>query len=184
MSKYRTHNCNSLRGENVDQLVKLAGWVADIRNVSKNLMFVTIRDHYGKTQLVFSDDQPDAFTLAKTLKPESVIIVEGMVKSRGKDNNKNMDTGEIEVIAKELKIDSLVENLPFQLHENPGEDLRLKYRFIDLRRTELQESIKLRFKHSPYVSNYEKYHPIFREWSPRLALNSKPRKLKDELIKN
>ncbi len=154
MSKYRTHNCNSLRGENVDQLVKLAGWVADIRNVSKNLMFVTIRDHYGKTQLVFSDDQPDAFTLAKTLKPESVIIVEGMVKSRGKDINKNMDTGEIEVIAKELKIDSLVENLPFQLHENPGEDLRLKYRFIDLRRTELQESIKLRFKMMMEIRNF------------------------------
>jgi aspartyl-tRNA synthetase len=147
MSKYRTHYCNALRGTDEGKSVKLAGWVTDIRNVSKNLMFVTIRDHYGKTQLVFAEeDNADVFQLAKTLKPESVIFIEGLVKSRGKDVNPDMETGEIEVIVTNLTIDSLVENLPFQLHETPGEDLRLKYRFIDLRRSDLQEAIKLRFK--------------------------------------
>jgi aspartyl-tRNA synthetase len=129
MSKYRSHNCNALRASNEGETVKLAGWVADIRNVSKSLMFITIRDHYGKTQLVFTDENADAFELAKTLKPESIIIIEGAVKSRGKDINPNMATGEVEIIVNKLSIDSLVENLPFQLHENPGEDLRLKYRF-------------------------------------------------------
>ena len=154
MSKYRTHHCNELRASNLDQHVKLAGWVTDIRNVSKNLLFITIRDHYGKTQLVFSDEFESTFEQARTLKPESVIIIEGKVKSRGKDANQNMATGEIEVIVESLIIDSLVENLPFQLHENPGEDLRLKYRFIDLRRSELQESIKLRFKMMMELRNF------------------------------
>ena len=154
MSKYRTHTCNELRGTDVDKNIKLAGWVADIRNVSKSLLFITIRDHYGKTQLVFSDEYPEVFAAAKTLKPESVIMIEGLVKSRGKDINPNMDTGEIEVIVTALNIDSLVENLPFQLHETPGEDLRLKYRFIDLRRSELQEALKMRFKMMMEIRNF------------------------------
>jgi aspartyl-tRNA synthetase len=154
MSKYRSHNCNALRASNEGETVKLAGWVADIRNVSKSLMFITIRDHYGKTQLVFTDENADAFELAKTLKPESIIIIEGAVKSRGKDINPNMATGEVEIIVNKLSIDSLVENLPFQLHENPGEDLRLKYRFIDLRRSELQEAIKMRFKMMMEIRNF------------------------------
>ena len=154
MSKYRSHNCNALRAANEGETVRLAGWAADIRNVSKSLMFITVRDHYGKTQLVFSEEITEAFELAKTLKPESIIIIEGVVKSRGKDNNPNMATGEIEVIVSKLTIDSLVENLPFQLHENPGEDLRLKYRFIDLRRSELQEAIKMRFKMMMEIRNF------------------------------
>jgi aspartyl-tRNA synthetase len=154
MSKYRSHNCNALRATNEGETVRLAGWAADIRNVSKSLMFITVRDHYGKTQLVFSEEITEAFELAKTLKPESIIIIEGVVKSRGKDNNPNMATGEIEVIVSKLTIDSLVENLPFQLHENPGEDLRLKYRFIDLRRSELQEAIKMRFKMMMEIRNF------------------------------
>ncbi len=154
MSKYRSHNCNALRAANEGETVRLAGWAADIRNVSKSLMFITVRDHYGKTQLVFSEEIAEAFELAKTLKPESIIIIEGVVKSRGKDINPNMATGEIEVIVNKLTIDSLVENLPFQLHENPGEDLRLKYRFIDLRRSELQEAIKMRFKMMMEIRNF------------------------------
>jgi aspartyl-tRNA synthetase len=154
MSKYRSHNCNALRGSNVGETVKLAGWVADIRNISKSLLFITIRDHYGKTQLVFSDEYSEAFEAAKTLKPESVIFIDGEVKSRGKDVNPNMATGEIEIVVTNLTIDSLVENLPFQLHENPGEDLRLKYRFIDLRRSELQEAIKMRFKMMMEIRNF------------------------------
>ena len=75
MSKYRSHNCNALRASNEGETVRLAGWAADIRNVSKSLMFVTVRDHYGKTQLVFSEENAEAFELAKTLKPESIIIV-------------------------------------------------------------------------------------------------------------
>lgn len=146
MSKYRSHHCNELNASQLEQEVRLAGWVADIRHLSKSLSFITIRDHYGKTQLVFSEEQGQAFELARSLKPESVILVKGIVRSRGKDVNPDMATGEIEVEVQELTIDSLVEQLPFQLHEQPNEDLRLKYRFIDLRRNELQEALKLRFK--------------------------------------
>jgi len=154
MSKYRSHHCGELRASHEGLHVKLAGWVSDIRIISKSLIFITIRDHYGKTQLVFQDSFPETFEKAKSLKPESIIFVEGKVISRGKDSNSLMATGEIEVECTALTIDSLVENLPFQLHENPGEDLRLKYRFIDLRRSELQEALKMRFKLMMEIRNF------------------------------
>lgn len=173
MSKYRTHYCNALRGSDEGKTVKLAGWVTDIRNVSKNLMFVTIRDHYGKTQLVFAEeDNAEVFQLAKTLKPESVIFIDGEVKSRGKDVNPDMETGEIEVIVTKLTIDSLVENLPFQLHETPGEDLRMEYRFIDLRRSALQEAMKLRFKLMMEIRNFLSAKDFLEIQTPILTASS------------
>ena len=153
-SPYRSHLCNELRGTDEGKQVKLAGWVTDIRKMGKSMAFITIRDHYGKTQLVFTDENLELLERANTLKPESVIFIEGVVKSRGKDVNKEMETGEVEVICNNLTIDSLVESLPFQLHENVGEDLRLKYRFIDLRRNELQESLKLRFQVMQELRNF------------------------------
>lgn len=153
---YRTHYCNELRGTDVGRVVKLAGWVKDVRNLGK-MFFVTIRDHYGVTQLSFpSDSNPQLLERVATLKPESIIVTEGRVISRGDDANPNMETGEIEVVVNQLHIDSLVRELPFQLYDEnlPKEDLRLKYRFLDLRRDKLQRNLKLRFEVMQMLRNY------------------------------
>ena len=155
-SVYRTHYCNELRGTDVGKQVKLAGWVKDVRNFGK-MFFITLRDHYGVTQLSFpSDSDESLLEKTATLKPESVIFIEGEVVSRGKDVNKDMETGEIEVVVSKLHIDSLVKELPFQLYDEnlPNEELRLKYRFIDLRRDKLQKNLKLRFKVMQSLRNY------------------------------
>jgi len=142
---YRTHNCGELRASDIGQRIKLAGWVKDVRNFGK-LTFVTMRDHYGITQLFFPTDSPLTDEVNK-LKPESVIIIEGLVQSREDRVNTEMPTGEIEILCDKLTIDSLVESLPFPLNDIlPNEELRLKYRFLDLRRPRLQENLKLRAK--------------------------------------
>lgn len=146
---YRTHHCAQLRAANVGERVQLAGWVRDIRKISNKFMFIALRDHYGITQLVFEADRDaDLFEQAQQLTPESVIFVGGTVASRGKDSNPNMPTGEIEVIASTLVIDNHVKELPFSPEDKvlPAEDLRLKYRFIDLRREKLHNNIQLRFR--------------------------------------
>ena len=157
IAKYRTHHCAQLRASNVGETVTLAGWVRDIRKVSNKFMFIALRDHYGITQLVFDAESNQAlFDDAATLKPESVIFVTGKVISRGKDINKNMPTGEIEVAVESLSIDNLVKELPFSPEDSilPSEDLRLKYRFIDLRREKLQKNIALRFKVMQALRNH------------------------------
>lgn len=142
---YRTHTCGELRASNVGEKVKLAGWVNYKRNLGK-MIFVTMRDHYGDTQLFFPSDSP-LIEQAETLRPESVIFIEGTVNSRGDQINPDMATGEIEVICEKLTIDSVVERLPFPINDIlPNEELRLKYRFLDLRRERLQGNMKLRSK--------------------------------------
>ncbi len=154
---YRTHHCNQLRGTDAGKTVHLAGWVRNIRTVSNKFMFITLRDHYGVTQLVFDAELDTAlFEQASALKPESVIFIEGEVRSRGKDANRNMETGEVEVVVKQLTIDSLVQTLPFSPEDTvlPSEDLRLKYRFVDLRREKLHKNIQLRFRVMQALRNY------------------------------
>lgn len=117
-----------------------------VRKMGK-FTFIVLRDHYGITQLIVdSEKQPQVFETAGTLKSESVVFVKGTVRARAaKDINKNLPTGEIEVECSEITIDSLVENLPFPLNDdNVNEELRLKYRFIDLRRSKLHQNIALR----------------------------------------
>lgn len=142
---YRTHNCGELRKTDIGQEVQLAGWVSQVRNFGK-MVFITLRDHYGVTQIFFPDTTSDALIeLASSVKPESIVFVKGTVKSREADINPDMPTGEIELSCHDLVIDSLVKELPFPLNDIlPPEDLRLKYRFIDLRRERLQNNIKLR----------------------------------------
>jgi len=154
---YRSHHCNQLRAADVGLQVRLAGWVRDIRRLSNKFMFITLRDHYGVTQLVFSAEaNPDLFEQANQLRPESVIFIQGIVRSRGKDINKNMPTGEVEIEVETLQIDTLTNNLPFSPEDStlPGEDLRLKYRFIDLRREKLHNNILLRFKVMQELRNF------------------------------
>lgn len=144
-NKYRSHSCGELRASDAGKEVRLAGWVERVRNLG-SMVFFTLRDHYGRTQIFHQIEEGDSLSEdVKKLKPESVVFIKGDVRSREGDINKNMATGEIEIELKELTIDSIVENLPFPLNDiMPPEEMRLKYRFIDLRRDKLQENMKLR----------------------------------------
>lgn len=169
---YRSHHCGELRIEDVSKTVKLAGWVDTIRNLG-NIIFFTLRDHYGKTQVIHKVVEGDDLSKKITsLKPESIVFIEGVVKSRDKDINRNMPTGEIEIDCTHLEIDSLVESLPFSLGENPPEDLRLKYRFLDLRREKLQENIKLRSKVTQEMRQYMHSRNFLEIHTPILTASS------------
>lgn len=140
---HRTNNCGELRLKDAGKKVKLAGWVKNIRNFGR-MYFITLRDYYGVTQLYIDSNSP-ILSKIDSIKPESVIYVEGVVQSREDRINPDMPTGEIEILVNKINIDSTVDNLPFPLNDIiPNEELRLKYRFIDLRRESLQKNMKLR----------------------------------------
>lgn len=146
MHKYRSHNCSELRKTEVGQQVKLSGWVHRRRDHG-NLVFVDLRDHYGVTQVVFNDQDPKLMDEAGRLRYESVITVVGRVVARTEETiNTTIATGEIEVLAQELIVESMAEMLPLQVNseQEAPEETRLKYRFLDLRREELHKNIILR----------------------------------------
>ena len=137
---YRTHNCGELRLKNVGQSVRLAGWVDTIRKLG-SITFVTLRDHYGITQLLVNDE-----TLLKGVNKECTVTVGGKVLERSSKNSK-METGDIEIEVETLKVLGKCESiLPFEINDAPNtkEDLRLKYRFLDLRNKELHSRIAKR----------------------------------------
>jgi aspartyl-tRNA synthetase len=142
---YRTHVGGELRRPHVGQHVRLAGWVNRKRDHGQ-LLFIDLRDHYGITQLVFKPDST-GFSIAETVRAESVIAVSGRVIARTEENiNPSIPTGEVEVVVDEIEVLSAAESLPFQVagtQETP-EDLRLRYRFLDLRRDKLHANIVLR----------------------------------------
>ncbi len=142
MSKYRTNNCGELRISDVGKTVKLAGWVQTIRNLGA-MKFIDLRDEYGITQVVVSAEMD-----LKDIVTESAIGVTGVVIERASKNNK-IPTGDIEIEAKEIEMLGKCKNvLPFEINsERTGEareDLRLEYRFLDLRNNKLHQTIKLR----------------------------------------
>jgi len=148
MHKYRTHHCNELRLENIDLKVKLSGWVHRRRDHG-NLVFIDLRDHFGITQLVFTDQNPDLMNDASRLRNESVITIIGKVVARTKDTiNDSLITGTIEVLVDELIIESTAKALPLMVNseQEAPEETRLKYRFLDLRREKLHNNIILRSK--------------------------------------
>jgi aspartyl-tRNA synthetase len=145
MHAYRTHNCGQLRSSHAGQSVKISGWVFRRRDHG-NLLFVDLRDHYGVTQVVVDRDS-SAFALIEGLKLESVVAVDGQVLSRGSDKiNPELPTGEIEVKASKVELLSEAAELPFPIFGNAEypEDIRLRNRFLDLRREKLHENIVLR----------------------------------------
>jgi aspartyl-tRNA synthetase len=154
---YRTHTCGELRLEHVGQRVTLAGWVDTYRDHS-GVLFVDLRDRYGKTQVVFSPEAgPELMAVAKTLRPEFVVAVSGTVSRRpeGTENPK-LATGEIEVRADEVRILNRSLTPPFypSSRELPGEEVRLKYRYIDLRRPEMQRTLILRHRMIKIMRDY------------------------------
>ena len=141
--KYRTHTCGELNISNVGQVVKLAGWIQKIRNLGK-MAFIDLRDEFGITQIIIGEELQDTL---KELTTETAITVEGKVEKREKINDK-LKTGEIEVIVNNLEVVGKCKNvLPFEINsmvDDAREDLRLEYRFLDLRNEKLHNNILLR----------------------------------------
>ncbi len=145
MHAYRTHSCTALRASDVGQQVRLSGWIHRKRDHG-NLLFIDLRDHYGLTQIVTDSDSP-AFASLERLRVESVVTVTGTVVARSPETvNANLPTGEIEVRAAEVVIQSAAEELPMPVagEQEYPEDIRLRYRFLDLRRERLHRNIMLR----------------------------------------
>ncbi|MBO5754344.1 MAG: aspartate--tRNA ligase [Proteobacteria bacterium] len=137
----RTHTCGALRGSDIGKHVRLVGWVQDYRNLG-GFLFIVLRDRYGITQIHIDASSP-LFEEAGKVRAEWVIGVEGDVISRGDNVNKKLATGEIEVEATALRIFNRAATTPFAIHDdvNANEDLRLKYRYLDLRRPCLNRNI-------------------------------------------
>ena len=145
MHKYRTHKCNELRYENVKDIVKLSGWVHRKRDHGQ-LIFIDLRDHYGLTQVVV-DSSNNNFAIIENLSLESVITIIGTVVERSEETiNKNLPTGKIEVNLSDLEIISKSDTLPLQVNsdEDYGEETRLSFRYLDLRRNRPHSNIVLR----------------------------------------
>ena len=145
MHSYRTHHCAALSSEQIGQTVRLSGWVHRKRDHG-GLVFIDLRDHYGLTQCVIDSDDA-AFSTIETIRNETVVTITGTVKARSEDTvNANLPTGEIEVHIAEAAIQSAADTLPLQVNsdEDSGEDIRLKYRYLDLRRSRPHANIMLR----------------------------------------
>ena len=173
-NEYRTHNCGELRISDVGKNVTLAGWINSVRNLG-GLTFVTLRDHFGITQLLVDGiDIPSK---------ESVVSVKGIVLERESKNPK-MPTGDIEVKVESLQVlGECTKSLPFEISEaqNAREDLRLKYRYLDLRNSENHERIVLRSKLLQFVRNYMHTHNFLEVQTPILT-SSSPEGARDFLV--
>jgi len=145
MHAYRTHNCAALRAEHGGQAVRLSGWVHRKRDHG-GVLFVDLRDHYGITQIVCDADSP-ALPALESLRLESVVTIDGDVKARAEGTtNPNLPTGAIEVFARDVTVQSRAEELPMPVagEQDYPEDIRLKYRFLDLRREGVHANMMLR----------------------------------------
>ncbi len=181
----RSHTCGELRRAHDGKTVTLCGWVNSYREQGKELVFVDLRDRYGKTQVVFrTDDSLEIDTRARKLRREDVIQIRGEVRYRGDDLvNPKLATGDIEVLAHELTVHSSSKTPPFELEgaELPNEELRLKYRFVDLRREELQKNIILRHKMTQAIRDYFNSREFLEIETPMLG-RSTPEGARDYLV--
>ena len=144
---YRTHNNGELTINNVDKKIKLCGWVQKSRDLG-GMTFIDLRDRYGITQLTFNESENKELCIkARTLGREWVISIDGIVKERS-NKNKNIPTGDIEIFVSKLEIIKEAKTPPFTIEENSdgGEELRMNYRFLDLRRGPLQRNLMLRHR--------------------------------------
>ena len=153
-NRYRTHNCSELRKENVGNNVVLSGWVNKKRDHG-NLLFIDLRDNYGVTQCII-DKENSNFSQLEKIQLETVIRIEGKVVNRSSETiNKEIQTGEIEIGINEFKVLGSCKELPLPVFSDQeyAEDIRLKYRFLDLRRKKIHENIILRSKVISFIRN-------------------------------
>jgi len=182
---YRTKNCGELNKTNVGETVTLAGWIHRRRDLG-GLVFIDLRDRYGLTQVIFNPDNMADFSLAEKLKYEYVISVTGKIEARDEKNiNKDLSTGEIEMVATEIRILSEAKPMPFEIFEtNKGEDdedLRLKYRFLELRREKLKQNLIFRTKMVKYMRDYMEARDFLDIATPILTVSS-PEGARDFLV--
>ena len=182
MHRYRSHTCAALRKSDVGSTVRLSGWVHRVRDHG-GVLFIDLRDHYGITQVVADPDSP-AFKMAETVRGEWVIRIDGLVKARSEDTtNKTMATGEIELYAQEIEVLGAAKELPLPVFGEPDypEDVRLKYRFLDLRRETLHKNI---VKRTQIVSAMRKGmgEAGFAEYTTPILTASSPEGARDFLV--
>lgn len=182
MNPYRTHTCNALRAADIGSVVKLSGWVHRKRDHG-GVLFIDLRDTYGVTQCVIDQDSPFLGEVAGW-RPESVVTLEGKVTERpGETKNAKLPTGEIEVRVSAATLQSAADIIPFQVAEDDhaGEDLRLKYRYLDLRREKMQKNIRLR---NSVVASLRRrmWEQGFQEFQTPILTASSPEGARDFLV--
>lgn len=178
----RSDMCNDVDEKKIGKVVTVCGWVHKKRNLGQ-LIFISLRDRTGLVQAVIKQDQKDLFELAKNIKSEFVIGITGMVNARDeKDINPEMKTGKIEILAQDLIIFSESEITPFSiLDKDVKEDLRLKYRYLDLRRKELQKNLFLRHKTAQVIREFLNQNNFLEIETPVLT-KSTPEGARDYLV--
>src|ERR1043166_1250469 len=179
---YRTHNCNSLRKADIGQQVMLAGWV-DVTRDHGGVIFIDLRDREGLTQVVFRpEENPELAKKSHTLRSEDVVQISGRVAARvpGTENPK-LETGDIEVVPTELKILNRSDDLPFPLDSEPHEDLRLAYRYFDLRRPRLSRNLRMRHAVTQATRDYLSNQGFVEVETPILS-KSTPEGARDFLV--
>ena len=182
MHRYRSHTCEALRKSDIGEKIRISGWVHRVRDHG-GVLFIDLRDHYGLTQIVADPDSP-AFSVAEVVRGEWVLCVDGDVRARDGDAvNSNMPTGEIEIYAQNIEVLSKSEELPLPVFGEPDypEDIRLKYRFLDLRRETLHENIMQRTR---IISTMRKEmaKADFNEFSTPILTASSPEGARDFLV--
>lgn len=181
---HRTHRCTEVSNQNIGQAVTVMGWVQKRRNLG-SLIFIDLRDRSGLLQIVFDEDNVGAqgFEKAGTLRNEYVVAVTGMVQKRSAAVNDNLKTGDIEVIADSLRILSEAETPPFPIEENSQtkDELRLKYRYLDLRRPDLQRNIMMKSRVTSLVRSFMEKEGFLEIETPMLQ-KSTPEGARDYLV--
>jgi aspartyl-tRNA synthetase len=179
----RSHYCGDLRASESGQEVEIYGWVHRRRDHG-GVIFLDVRDRTGLLQVVFDPDEEESFALADSVRNEYVLMAKGKVRPRPEGTvNPEMPTGEVEVLGKELKILNAAKTPPFQLdeHSEAGEDIRLRYRYMDLRRPEMQQRMQARARITSAVRSYLEEHGFWDIETPTLS-RATPEGARDYLV--
>ena len=182
MNKYRTHNCNNLSKKDVGKKVRLSGWINKKRDHG-NILFIDLRDNYGITQCIINKQNSNFSKIEKT-QLETVIMIDGKIVNRSKETiNKEIETGEIELAIEDIKILGNCKELPLPVFSDQeyAEEIRLKYRFLDLRRKRIHENIILRSKVISFIRN-EMNRFGFLEFQTPILTSSSPEGARDFLV--
>jgi len=182
VNKYRTHNCNELNKDNSEQVVALSGWINKKRDHG-NLLFIDLRDNYGMTQCII-DKSNESFKLLEKIQLESVIKINGKVVKRSAETvNSELQTGEIEVNIDKFEVLGTCKELPMPVFSDQeyAEEIRLKYRFLDLRRKKIHDNIILRSKVISFIRN-EMFKLNFLEFQTPILTSSSPEGARDFLV--
>ena len=181
---HRTHRCTEVSNANIGEKVTVMGWVQKRRNLG-SLIFIDLRDRSGLLQVVFDEPQvgSEGFEKAGNLRSEFVVAVTGVVQKRSAAVNESLKTGDIEVIANDIRILSEAETPPFPIEENcqTKEELRLKYRYLDLRRPDLQRNIMMKSKVSMLLRNFMEKEGFLEIETP-ILMKSTPEGARDYLV--